>query len=40
MAGKKTVTVSRVIPAPQDEIWRVLDDTSRYAEWVAARRSR
>jgi carbon monoxide dehydrogenase subunit G len=34
MAGKKSVTVSRVIPAPQDEIWRVLDDTSRYAEWV------
>lgn len=32
--GKKAVTVSRVIPAPQDEIWRVLDDTSRYAEWV------
>jgi carbon monoxide dehydrogenase subunit G len=34
MAGKKTITVSRVIPAPQDEVWRVLDDTSRYAEWV------
>ena len=34
MAGKKSVTVSRVIPAPRDEIWRVLDDTSRYAEWV------
>ena len=34
MAGKKSVTVSRVIPAPSDQIWRVLDDTSRYAEWV------
>ena len=34
MVGKKTVTVSRVIPAAPDEIWRVLDDTSRYAEWV------
>ena len=34
MAGKKSVTVSRVIPAPPEEIWRVLDDTSRYAEWV------
>ena len=34
MAGKRSVTVSRVIPAPQDEVWRVLDDTSRYAEWV------
>jgi uncharacterized protein YndB with AHSA1/START domain len=34
MAGKRTVTVSRVIPAPQDAVWRVLDDTSRYAEWV------
>ena len=34
MAGRKTVTVSRVIPAPADQIWRVLDDTSRYAEWV------
>jgi carbon monoxide dehydrogenase subunit G len=34
MAGKKSVTVSRVIPAPSDDVWRVLDDTSRYAEWV------
>jgi uncharacterized protein YndB with AHSA1/START domain len=34
MAGKRTVTVSRVIPAPQADVWRVLDDTSRYAEWV------
>ena len=34
MAGKKSVTVSRVIPAPADQIWRVLDDTSRYADWV------
>ena len=34
MAGKKSVTVSRVIPAPGDQVWRVLDDTSRYAEWV------
>ena len=34
MAGKKSVTVSRVIPAPSDQVWRVLDDTSRYAEWV------
>ena len=34
MAGSKTVTVSRVIPAPPEEIWKVLDDTSRYAEWV------
>ena len=34
MAGKRTVTVSRVIPAPSEQIWRVLDDTSRYAEWV------
>jgi hypothetical protein len=34
MAGKKSVTVSRVIPASSDQIWRVLDDTSRYAEWV------
>ena len=34
MAGSKSVTVSRVIPAPAEEIWRVLDDTRRYAEWV------
>lgn len=34
MAGRKSVTVSRVIPAPAHAIWRVLDDTSRYAEWV------
>lgn len=34
MAGKKSVTVSRVIPAPSEQVWRVLDDTSRYAEWV------
>ena len=34
MAGKKAITVSRVIPASPDAIWRVLDDTSRYAEWV------
>jgi uncharacterized protein YndB with AHSA1/START domain len=34
MAGEKSVTVSRVIPAAPEEIWRVLDDTSRYAEWV------
>jgi uncharacterized protein YndB with AHSA1/START domain len=34
MAGKRSVTVSRVIPVSQQEIWRVLDDTSRYAEWV------
>ena len=34
MAGSKTVTVSRVIPAPSEQIWRILDDTSRYAEWV------
>ena len=34
MAGKRSVTVSRVIPASREEIWKVLDDTSRYAEWV------
>ena len=34
MAGKRSVTVSRVIPASNEQIWRVLDDTSRYAEWV------
>ena len=34
MAGKRSVTVSRVIPASQEAVWRVLDDTSRYAEWV------
>lgn len=34
MAGSKSVTVSRVIPASQDDVWKVLDDTSRYAEWV------
>jgi len=34
MAGKRSVTVSRVIPAPSEQIWQVLDDTSRYAEWV------
>ena len=34
MAGENHVTVSRVIPAPAEEIWQVLDDTSRYAEWV------
>ena len=34
MAGKRSVTVSRVIPAPPEEVWRILDDTSRYAEWV------
>ena len=34
MAASKSVTVSRVIPAPSERIWEVLDDTSRYAEWV------
>ena len=34
MAGEKSVTVSRVIAAPAEEIWKILDDTSRYAEWV------
>jgi uncharacterized protein YndB with AHSA1/START domain len=34
MAGSKSVTVSRVIPAPSERVWDVLDDTSRYAEWV------
>jgi uncharacterized protein YndB with AHSA1/START domain len=34
MAGSKSVTVSRVIPAPAEEIWSILDDTRRYAEWV------
>ena len=34
MAGSKSVVVSRVIPAPQDAIWSILNDTRRYAEWV------
>jgi len=34
MAGSKSVTVSRVIPASRDDLWRVLNDTRRYAEWV------
>jgi len=34
MAGSNAITVSRVIPAPGEAVWRVLDDTSRYAEWV------
>ena len=34
MAGDRSVTVSRVIPADADSVWRVLDDTGRYAEWV------
>ena len=34
MAASKSLTVSRVIPAPADQIWKVVDDTSRYAEWV------
>jgi uncharacterized protein YndB with AHSA1/START domain len=34
MAASKSVTVSRVISAPAERIWEVLDDTSRYAEWV------
>jgi carbon monoxide dehydrogenase subunit G len=34
MDGRRKVTVSRVIPASQDEVWGILDDTSRYAEWV------
>jgi len=34
MAGRKSITVSRVIPASSERIWQVLDDTSRYAEWV------
>ena len=34
MAGSKSVTVSRVIPAAPEDVWRILDDTSRYAEWV------
>lgn len=36
MAASKSVTVSRVISAPPQAIWRVLNDTSRYAEWVPA----
>jgi uncharacterized protein YndB with AHSA1/START domain len=35
MAGSKSITVSRVVPASPEEVWSVLDDTSRYAEWVA-----
>ncbi len=34
MAGSKSVTVSRVIPASSERVWEVVDDTSRYAEWV------
>ena len=34
MAADRSVTVSRVIPASADDVWRILDDTSRYAEWV------
>ena len=34
MAASKSVIVSRVIPAPSERIWEVLDDTRRYAEWV------
>ena len=34
MAGKRSVTVSRVIPISAEDVWKVLDDTSRYAEWV------
>jgi uncharacterized protein YndB with AHSA1/START domain len=34
MAASKSVIVSRVIPAPSERVWEVLDDTSRYAEWV------
>jgi len=34
MAGRKSITVSRVIPASSEQIWQLLDDTSRYAEWV------
>lgn len=34
MAGKKSVTVSRVIPASQEDIWGILNDTRRYAEWI------
>ena len=34
MAASRSVTVSRVISAPAERVWEVLDDTSRYAEWV------
>ena len=34
MAGSKSVVVSRVMPAAQEDIWKVLNDTRRYAEWV------
>jgi len=34
MAGSKSVSVSRVMPVPSERVWEVLDDTSRYAEWV------
>ena len=34
MAGSRSITVSRTIPAPAAAIWRVLNDTRRYAEWV------
>ena len=34
MAGSKSVVVSRVIPAAQEDLWKVLNDTRRYAEWV------
>ena len=34
MAGSRVVTATRVVPAPAADIWRILDDTSRYAEWV------
>jgi carbon monoxide dehydrogenase subunit G len=29
-----TVSVQRRLAAPIDDIWAVIDDTSRYAEWV------
>lgn len=34
MAASRSVTATRVIAAPAEDLWRILDDTSRYAEWV------
>lgn len=34
MAAERRIVTSVTIPAPQDEVWALLSDTTRYAEWV------
>lgn len=36
MAAEQSIVTSAVIPAAQEDVWKIVNDTSRYAEWVEA----